>query len=396
MRLSSFSNSFIVRTPLNSIINYLEVALEEPLDERARQHLHRSLQASKSLVFVVNDLLSLTDVEDIDFKIHKDNVNLKQMISEVITAFQDETARRRLHIVLHADEKVPDIVRCDPAGFRQVISNLLTNAIEHGSGDTIKIELLYLSSTDSNILIEAAFQNEGKGLTEAELDRIFQDFEQVLDEDEALGDEPKDKPKHLHHSRPKFIGLGLAFTARYVRLNYGQIAMASGLDKGTRVSVKIPFLKALPGKPAIQLSLPTPPSDMSHIKPLSKSFGDSYSDKTFENLSVHTAASALKIRNPEASASMTSPLSESENSNSPVLSRYPFPRVGQQQQKFNVLIAEDNPLNSRLLETRLSKRGHTVKVTVDGQACADTFCRQPDAYDVILMDLQVHPLSSFH
>lgn len=58
-----------VRTPLNSIINYLEVALEEVLDERARQHLQRSLQASKSLVFQVNDLLSLTEAEDSDFNV---------------------------------------------------------------------------------------------------------------------------------------------------------------------------------------------------------------------------------------------------------------------------------------------------------------------------------------
>lgn len=52
-----------VRTPLNSIINYLEVALEEKLDERARFHLKKSLEASKSLVFVVNDLLHLTEAE---------------------------------------------------------------------------------------------------------------------------------------------------------------------------------------------------------------------------------------------------------------------------------------------------------------------------------------------
>lgn len=58
-----------VRTPLNSIINYLEVALEEILDERARQHLQRSLQASKSLVFQVNDLLSLTEAEDSHFNV---------------------------------------------------------------------------------------------------------------------------------------------------------------------------------------------------------------------------------------------------------------------------------------------------------------------------------------
>jgi signal transduction histidine kinase len=59
-----------VRTPLNSIINYLEVALEETLGEPARHNLQKSLQASKSLVFVVNDLLNLTEAEDSDFSVH--------------------------------------------------------------------------------------------------------------------------------------------------------------------------------------------------------------------------------------------------------------------------------------------------------------------------------------
>jgi signal transduction histidine kinase len=63
------STNTLVRTPLNSIINYLEVALEEVLDERARQHLQRSLQASKSLVFQVNDLLNLTEAEESEFDV---------------------------------------------------------------------------------------------------------------------------------------------------------------------------------------------------------------------------------------------------------------------------------------------------------------------------------------
>jgi signal transduction histidine kinase len=77
-----------VRTPLNSIINYLEIALEEVLDERARQHLQRSLQASKSLVFQVNNLLNLTEVEESDFDVHEDNVDLKNMIVEVIASLK--------------------------------------------------------------------------------------------------------------------------------------------------------------------------------------------------------------------------------------------------------------------------------------------------------------------
>jgi hypothetical protein len=64
----------------------------------------------------------------------------------------------------------------------------------------------------------------------------------------------------------------------------------------------------------------------------------------------------------------------------PLTGQYPFPQTGAAHLKCSVLIAEDNPLNSRLLETRLAKRG---------QACFETFKENPDAFDVILMDIQV-------
>jgi CheY-like chemotaxis protein len=69
----------------------------------------------------------------------------------------------------------------------------------------------------------------------------------------------------------------------------------------------------------------------------------------------------------------------------PLTGCYPFPPTAQL--RVSVLIAEDNLLNSRLLDTRLTKRGYDVKVTVDGQACFETLKENPEAYDVILMDI---------
>jgi len=394
-KVLSFPEAFIlystltisVRTPLNSIINYLEVALEEPLDERARHHLQRSLQASKSLVFVFNDLLSLTEVEEIDFKVHEENVHLKRVVSDISEAFKEECMRRDMEVELHDDEAVPETVRCDPAGLRQVLSNLLTNSIEHGSGKLIQVGLRHVSNAENHTLIEIFFQDEGKGLSEQELDSIFQDLEQVLDEDES---QPLSAQKEPEHPRPTSIGLGLAFTARFVRLNSGQISMSSVTGRGTRVSIKIPFRKAVevdPKKAPIELSLPTPPSDVSN-NPISVAFRRRSQNPAHPGpIDITTplsTASTDRTPGSETSSNVTFP-----DLSSPASSRYPFPEVGVRRQKFHVLIAEDNPLNSRLLETRLTKRRHTVKVTVDGQVCADTFKRSPDAFDVILMDLQV-------
>jgi signal transduction histidine kinase len=109
------------------------------LDERARQHLQRSLQASKSLVFQVNDLLNLTEAEESNFDVHEDNVDLKNTIVEVIASFKSGSSREHFEIELKEDESVPTIMRTDPSVLRQVISNLLTNAIEHSRERPIRI-----------------------------------------------------------------------------------------------------------------------------------------------------------------------------------------------------------------------------------------------------------------
>jgi len=253
-----------VRTPLNSIINYLEVALEEALDESARLHLQNSLQASKSLVSVINDLLNLTEAEDTDFQIYEVNVDLNVMISEVVAAFKDETERKNLSVQVEHDIAVPRKVRCDPNRLRQVLSNLLANAVQNSDSSNIYINLDYINTTEANSLIRISFRGEGAGLLEHELDSIFQDFEQILD-DELTKEISEEKPK----PRPLEIGLGLATAARFVRVNFGQIKISSeGPGKGVTVSITMPFRKALTGhfsRPRLptEASLPTPPLDAS-------------------------------------------------------------------------------------------------------------------------------------
>ncbi|TVY20684.1 Cyanobacterial phytochrome B [Lachnellula arida] len=375
-----------VRTPLNSIINYLEVALEGPLDERSRHQLQCSLQASKLLVFAANNLLSLTEAEEIDFKDHEENVDLRRMITDLCKAFKAGGTKRNLE-QLHGDEAIPEYVRCDPTGLRQVLSNLLTNSIEHGSGKLIQIGLRHLSTAESHTLIEIFFQDEGKGLSEKELDSIFQDLEQVLDEDES---QPLDGGIGSETQRPTSIGLGLALTARFVRFNSGQISMSSEYGRGSRVSIKIPFRKALSQKAPIDFSLPTSLVGIPS-RPFPTTGGASHRSAHPGTVEISTGPvfTASTDNTPASETSSTTPLTsfDQPDSRSPTL--YPFPKVFVHHPRFHVLIAEDNPLNSRLLEARLTRRGHTMKVTVDGQMCADTFKREPAAYDLILMDLQM-------
>lgn len=391
-----------VRTPLNSIINYLEVALEETLDEPARHHLQKSLQASKSLVFVVNDLLNLTEAEDADFSAHEDNVELRDVLSEVISAFETESAKRNIQVVLEEYISNPWIVICDPIGLRTVVSNLLANAIKHSTGGVVRIIMDEAKTTKASSFIAISFQDEGEGLSEEQLNSIFQDFERILDDEESPAQSTESTGST--GSRNSEIGLGLAVTARFVRLNNGQISISSeGKGRGTTVSITLPFRKALPrhfGKRKLShsVALPTPPTDLNPIHPqntseqlltespstaLSTPEGSAAKGKLLDTTTSNPATPDATSTTPSSSASIMSPVSAE-------VGRFPFPVLStHQEQKFSILVAEDNPLNSQLLETRLRRRGHEVKVAVNGYDCVDIFSKTPAAFDLILMDIQV-------
>jgi hypothetical protein len=297
----------------------------------------------------------------------------------------------------------------------------------------------HVSTIESNVLVEISVQDDGLGMSESELDVIFQDFEQVLDDEnhasglyndngkshlepitpdpsqelEQVLEETNDTPSPqiedpgTTQSAPVSLGLGLAMAARFVRLNCGQISIASEKGKGTTVTMNIPFRKARPDfthnvDSQNETSLLTPP-----ILTLDGGIGSTGLSPTapgiLERLSADTILPVRHQRSsslgpgPEALASVANAVAfTSTPTYDPETGRYPFLPVGPACHKVNVLVAEDNPLNSHLLETRLTRSGHIVKVTTNGQACAETFKKGSDTYDVILMDLQAcFPLYPF-
>lgn len=361
---------------------------------------------------MVNDLLRLTEAESADFNGHEDNLDLRALSLEVIEAYRNESERKKLNVQFEDDSEIPQTVRCDPSGLRQVLSNLMANAIEHSGldGGLVQLSLKLLNTTDTKTLIELAFQDRGSGLSEQDLDAVFQDFEQILDEDDAQVSEATEAPQIIPNPQAKHvsIGLGLATTARFVRLNHGQISIASEKGKGTRVSIHIPFRKSLrfhrDKRPATEISLPTPPETTpthpgnrtgTSLSRSGLSSSKESRDSEYSSTSKRRKESSLGPKidtDTESSVSQQLDISAlSPKSPISATDHFPFPRAEtpQAHHKFRILVAEDNPLNSRIIETRLVKSGHYVKITVDGQACADAFKNNPAEFDVVLMDIQV-------
>ncbi|BGP13468.1 hypothetical protein JCM10213v2_001388 [Rhodosporidiobolus nylandii] len=234
-----------VRTPLNAIINYLELALDGPIQGEVRDNLQRSHAASKSLIHVINDLLDLTRTERGNELYLTDPFDLRGTLEDSLAIHRDEAAHRGLSLdLVEQPTGTPPTVVGDRAKIRQIVTNVVANAIKHTHDGGILVEWGEvvdqnvedaLQAKQDSIRIGISVTDTGIGMSEEKLENIFRQFEQVS----TIGDKARDETADNAHA----VGLGLAQVARVVRTLGGQLSMESktGEASGTKVTVVFPF-----------------------------------------------------------------------------------------------------------------------------------------------------------
>ncbi|XMA11322.1 hypothetical protein WAI453_004113 [Rhynchosporium graminicola] len=398
-RLLIRNSSHEVRTPLNAIINYLEIALENSIDETTRDLLGKAHKASRSLIYVIDDLLNLTKAEDGPINSPREVFDLGVTVSEVMANFRKEAMRKGLDLTVSTHQGIPEIVNGDASRLRQVISNVVSNAFQHSVEGGIKVDIRPLKTLEVSSVIGITVQDAGIGMSESQLDELFQDFEQVIDEDNLSGEETPSTP-----SDDQPMGVGLAVVARYVKNMKGQIRVKSELGKGTIFGIELPFEHAMqspgdlvPGRPIFDPKAPIVLRAMSDTSSLPPTSSPLPTVDELDEVTPRVVPDALTSPSPlDTPSTLASPESHSAHTShgTPSGSTYPFPNMNADlsehpREKLSVLVAEDNPINARLLTRRLAKLGHSVELATDGQGCHDQFALTPHTVDVILMDIQM-------
>ncbi|KIP01296.1 hypothetical protein PHLGIDRAFT_507654 [Phlebiopsis gigantea 11061_1 CR5-6] len=382
-----------VRTPLNHIINYLELALNGHLDIETRENLSQSHAASKSLLFTINDLLDLTRLESGGETSFSEPFDLHTAVQDATLVYRNEAARRDLDFYLDV-QNCPKTVVGDVRKIRTVVANLTANALKFTKSGSITVQCRAFEEPEGlrssgNIAIEIVVSDTGCGIPPDKLESIFREFEQV----EAVPAPPPPQPAQI-----RILGLGLAVVARIVEQLGGQLRVDSEVNQGSRFSFLIPFsteadgnsssssqrsrthsrgsrsneidslVSALQGFPhpmtgsPISLSRGSPSS---FAKPLTAS-PDPHSDdfKSLRDLTKKTSCTKLK--------SQTSDLS----------------------QQLRILIVEDNDINRTILAKRLTLDGHLVVNTTNGQE-GFNMIETDREFDCVLMDIQMPLLNGY-
>ena len=219
---SSFlaSMSHEIRTPLNAIIGFINLLTKEEKDPKKLEYLTTIQNSSSSLLGVINDILDISKIEDGKLDIEAIDFDVHQQINELIMFYQSTVQSRDIRLTLNIDANVPQYLTSDPLRLKQVMSNLISNAVKFSPEDSeVKIDLSYKDAQ-----LHVAVNDKGIGISDEAKRRIFNAFEQAeTSTTRSFGG----------------TGLGLAISKKLVDLLGGEISVESEVGKGSVFSFYI-------------------------------------------------------------------------------------------------------------------------------------------------------------
>ncbi len=211
-----------LRTPLNAILGYTELILDKiygNVPEQIQEVLERVEQNGRHLLSLINDVLDLSKIEAGQLTLSLNDYSMKEVVQTVVTAVESLAAEKNLELEVKLSPEV-DCGKGDEQRISQVLMNLVGNAIKFTEQGKVEVE-----ATASNDTFVVSVSDTGPGLSEADQQRIFEEFHQV----DASSTRKKGG-----------TGLGLSIAKRIVEMHGGRIWVESTLGKGSTFSFTLP------------------------------------------------------------------------------------------------------------------------------------------------------------
>ena len=301
-----------IRTPMNGVIGMAGLLLDSNLDGEQREYAEAVRNSGQALLLIINDILDFSkieaghlDLEDIDF-------NLAAVAEEVVELLAGAAHARGLEIVVAIDPDIPIVVRGDPGRLRQILTNLVANAVKFTDTGEVVISVAATATETSSVEARFEVRDTGIGIPVDVQARLFESFTQA---DASTS------------RRYGGTGLGLAISRRLVELMGGKMAVESTPGSGSTFSFTVSLR---PGYGVI--------TDR-HVRPVP----------------------------PVPRAPVGDELTTSRS----VLADTPY--VGTA--KARILVADDNPMNQRFAMLVLEKAGFSVDVVADGAEAVEAVTR---------------------
>jgi signal transduction histidine kinase/CheY-like chemotaxis protein/HPt (histidine-containing phosphotransfer) domain-containing protein len=322
-----------IRTPMNGVLGMLDLLLgTNTLTDKQRKFAKVAFDSGETLLSIINDILDFSKIEAGKLELENVHFDLHEIVSGIVETFRDQAHRKGIEFSCNIEADVPDNVIGDSVRFRQVMFNLISNAIKFTDEGQIAVSVKNFEDRTDEALLEFSVTDTGIGIRSAEKESIFDAFSQL---DGSIT------------RKYGGTGLGLSISKQLVEMMGGQIGVQSEPWKGSTFWFVLPLEKEKPGEqsPSAYPDLP----DM-HVLVVD----DNETNKSFEC-----------------------------QGHEEMHDRYDC----------HILLAEDNPVNQIVGQTMIESLGCSVELVSNGLEAVEALSK--NSYDLVFMDCQMPEMDGY-
>lgn len=218
-----------IRTPMNGVLGMAELLAKTNLDTRQKTFVDIIVKSGNALLTIINDILDFSKIDAGQMKLRKAAFDLIEAVEDVATLLSSPAAEKDIELLVRAAPDLPAAVIGDAGRFRQIVTNLVGNAVKFTERGHVFVDIGSEQSAGDEIMISIRIEDTGIGIPPEKVETVFDKFSQV------------DASSTRRHEG---TGLGLAITAGLVDLFGGYIDVESEWGKGSVFTVKLPFAVA--------------------------------------------------------------------------------------------------------------------------------------------------------
>ncbi|HYK17526.1 MAG TPA: ATP-binding protein [Bryobacteraceae bacterium] len=216
-----------LRTPMNGVLGMLDITLDHELPPEVREQLQTAHRCARSLLLLLNDILDMSKIEAGRMTLEKISFDIRTLLEDCIKSHQAKAAENRVELRFEVSPEVPEQIVGDPLRIRQILWNLIGNAVKFTEDGAVTVWICHQSASEGAAsMLEITVQDTGTGIPADKLLSIFEKFTQ------ADGSVTR---------RFGGTGLGLAITKKLVELHHGELRVESELGYGSTFTATLQY-----------------------------------------------------------------------------------------------------------------------------------------------------------